>query len=46
LKENNFDQLERMTKDIDANWIGTPPIGKGWGSILVRPCHIILFDVT
>jgi len=25
LKENNFDLLERMTKDIDANWIGTPP---------------------
>jgi len=25
LKEKEFNQLERMTKDIDANWIGTPP---------------------
>jgi len=25
LKENNFDLLERMTKDIDANWVGAPP---------------------
>lgn len=25
LSENNFDQIERMTKDIDASWIGKPP---------------------
>ena len=25
LEENGFTHLERMTKDIDANWIGNPP---------------------
>lgn len=25
LSENNFDEVERMTKDIDASWIGKPP---------------------
>lgn len=25
LQENGFKQIERATKDIDANWIGTPP---------------------
>lgn len=25
LQENDFKQIERATKDIDANWIGTPP---------------------
>lgn len=25
LSENNFDRIERMTKDIDASWIGKPP---------------------
>ena len=23
LKENGFEEIERMTKDIDASWIGT-----------------------
>ena len=25
LKENGFEEIERMTKDIDASWIGTAP---------------------
>lgn len=25
LSENNFDKIERMTKDIDASWTGKPP---------------------
>lgn len=25
LEENGFNQIERHTQDIDANWIGTPP---------------------
>lgn len=25
LQENGFEQIERATKDIDANWIGSPP---------------------
>lgn len=25
LQENGFEQINRATKDIDANWIGTPP---------------------
>ena len=26
LKENGFEEIERMTKDIDASWIGTAPM--------------------
>lgn len=25
MQENGFEQIERATKDIDANWIGSPP---------------------
>ena len=25
LKEQGFDQIERMTRDIDANWVGEKP---------------------
>lgn len=34
LKENNFTQIERTTKDIDANWIGKPPTMKALASII------------
>lgn len=25
LQENGFEEVERATKDVNANWIGTPP---------------------